>query len=136
MAEVISPSPPEQHSLSDAVRMILQDIGRIIRGEIQLARTEIRDKARRAGKAGSGLGIAALSGLLAAGCLVAACIAALALVMAVWLAALAMGILLLLIAAAAYSGARRKLAHVDPVPEQTVATVEDNIEWLKQRTKS
>ena len=126
----------ESHQLSDIVRSILDDVGRIIRGEMLLARTELREEARRAGGALGLVGGAAITGLLAAACFVTACIAALALVMPVWLAALLMGILLAFIAGGAYAVGRTKLRDVDIVPPQTVQTMRENVEWAKHRTES
>jgi hypothetical protein len=119
---------------TDLVRNILQDVGRIIRAEVRLARAELVEKAQKAGKAGGFMGGAAVAGLLAAASLVTACIAALALVMAVWLAALIMGVLLGMAAGGAFLMGRKRLKTVDPVPQRTVQTLKDDVEWAKQRT--
>jgi hypothetical protein len=39
------------------------------------------------------------------------------------------------IGGAAYAGGRAKLRRVTPVPERTVQTIKDDVEWAKQRTK-
>ncbi len=135
-ADVITQKEAEGHpSLADLVRDILQDVGRIVRAEVQLARTELREKAQRAGKAAGMLGGAAVGGLLAAVCFLTTCVAALALVMPVWLASLLMGILLSFMAAGAYVIGRTKLGQIDPVPQKTVQTMKDDIRWAKQRTE-
>jgi hypothetical protein len=113
---------------------MLRDVGDIVQGEIRLAKAEMGEKAQKAGKAGGFMGGAALCGLLAAASVTAACIAALALEMPVWLAALLMGLFLTCAAAAFYHGGREKLKNLDTVPRQTVASMRENLQWVKQRT--
>ncbi|MBZ5580831.1 MAG: phage holin family protein [Acidobacteriia bacterium] len=125
----------DTRSLGEIVQDILRDMQNVIRSELRLARTEMTEKARRAGKAGGLLGAAAVSGLFAAACLVVTCIAALALAMPVWLAALLTAIFLACIAGACYAGGRSRLRKVNPVPEQTVQSVKEDIEWARQRTR-
>jgi hypothetical protein len=121
--------------VSELIGDVIRDIQNIVRAEIRLARTEYGDKARRAGRAGGMLGFAAVTGGLAAACLVTACIAALALVMPIWLSALLMGVLLAMVAAGAFAAGRRRFAQVDPVPQQTLETLKDDVEWAKHRTQ-
>ncbi len=125
----------DTRSLGEIVQDILRDVQNVVRSEFRLARVEMTEKARRAGKAGGLLGAAALCGLFAVACLVVTCIAALALAMPVWLAALLMAVFLGCIAGACYAGGRSRLRHVQPVPQQTVQSVKENIEWARQRTQ-
>jgi Flp pilus assembly protein TadB len=138
MAERSVTQPQEMRdtrSLGGIVQDILRDVQEVMRSEVRLARAEMTEKARQAGKAGGMLGGAAVAGLMAAACLVVAAIAALALAMPVWLAALIMAVLLGSIGAAAYAGGRARLRRVKPVPERTVQTIKDDVEWAKQRTR-
>jgi len=131
----ISQEATEPHQLSDIVRAVLDDVSRIVRGEIRLARIEIREIGRRSGGALLLLGVAAVAGLLAAACFVTTCIAALALAMPVWLAALLVGIVLGLAGGGLYAAGRKRFANVDVVPQQTVDSMRGNIQWLKQRSE-
>jgi nitrate/nitrite transporter NarK len=106
-----------------------------MRSELRLARTEMMDKAKQAGKAGGMLGVAAVAALMALACLVTAGIAAMALAMPLWLAALIMCVFLVCIGGAAYAGGRARLRRVKPVPERTVQTIKDDVQWAKQQTK-
>lgn len=134
-AHLISHETEGIRPLRDIVREILQDIGQIVHGEIRLAKTELREKATALGKAAGTLAGAAVTGLLAAACFVTTGIAALALVMPVWLAALIIGILLAFTAAGAYALARTRMTRIEPMPERTVQTMKENIEWAKQKTE-
>ena len=125
---------PDSRSVGDILRDIIHDLGRIIRDEAQLARVEFAEKAARARAAGGAFAIAAVSGLLAASCIVTACIAALALVMPVWLAALIMGIVLGVAAGGAYIAGVQRWENVELTPRQTIETLREDMEWAKQQT--
>ncbi len=125
----------DTRSMGEIVQSILRDIQDVLRSELRLARAEMTEKAQRAGKAGALMGGAAVGGLLAAMALVATCIAALALAMAVWLAALIMTVVLACVAAACFFAGRAKLRLLTPVPEQTVETLKEDVEWAKNQTK-
>lgn len=120
-------------SAGEIVEDVLRDVREIVRGEVRLARAEMMEKVRRSGLAGAYLGGAAVVGLLSAGCFAAMCIALLALVMPVWLAALVMWVLFMCAAGAAFYMGREKLKNIEPVPQRTVQTVKDNLQWAKQR---
>jgi len=121
--------------IGDILRDILQDVQQMIRAEIRLARSEMSDKVKAGSKAAAALASAAWVGFMAAACFVTACIAALALAMPVWLAALAMGVLLGVVAAASYRSGRARLRRIDPKPEQTIQSIKDNIQWANQRSE-
>ena len=132
---IAPPEPTDTGQFGDLVRDITNDVTRIIRAEIQLARTELSEKGSRAGKAVAVLAGAAVTGFLAVACFVTTCIAAMTLIMPLWLAPLFMGILLSLVAAGAYAAGRTRLDRVDLKPEQTFETLKENAQWAKQRTE-
>src|SRR5688572_14698350 len=95
------------------------------------------EKGRVAGKGAGLLGGAALIGLLAAGALTACLILALALVVADWLAALIVAVVFAAVAAfLGLKGRDRIQRATPPVPQQTVETVKEDVEWAKTRTPS
>lgn len=134
-ARVFSAGAEASRPFGEIARDILQDIRHIVQTEIRLARSELGEKADRARKATGFIGAAAVTGLLSAACLVTTCIAALTLVMPLWLAALIMGFLLGIAAGGAFAMGRSRLSEIDPVPNQTIHSLEDNIEWAKQRIR-
>jgi len=123
-----------ERSASDIMQDVVRDMGEVVRGEVRLAKAEISEKATKAGKAGGYFGVAALCGVMGFACLVLAGVAGLALVMPVWLAALLMSVFLVCFAAAGYAGGRAKMKDINPVPERTVQTIKDDIQWAKHRT--
>jgi uncharacterized membrane protein len=135
MAEEILVERQEERSAANILESIVQELGFIIRSEIELARTELSEKAAKAGKSAGMLGSAAVAGLLAAMAAVTTCIAVLAIVIPVWAGALVMTFLLGIFAFAAFSAGRKKLKAVKPVPERTARTLREDVEWAKHRAK-
>jgi hypothetical protein len=120
--------------MGEILRDLMQDLGRLVRNEIQLARTEFTEKVQRGRTAGGAFATAVLAGFLATACLVTACIAALALVVPLWLAALVMGILLGVIAGGAFIAGRHQWENMDFAPRQTIETLREDVAWAKQQT--
>jgi uncharacterized membrane protein YqjE len=114
-----------------------QSVVTLARQELQLARAEMAEKGR---KAGPGLGMVGAAGavaLLAAGALTAFVILALDGVMPNWLAALLVGLVYAAIAAGLYYAGRQRVAEAGPlVPEQTIESVKEDVEWAKTQIGS
>jgi len=123
-----------ERSAGEIMQDVVRDVGEVVRGEVRLAKAEMAETARNAGKAGGFFGGAAVCGVMGLASLVAAGIAALALLMPLWAAALIMGVLLVCIGGVMYAGGRSKLKEVHAVPEKTVETIKDDVQWAKHRT--
>ena len=128
-------SNSDEPSIGDLLQVVVRDIGDMVRAEIRLARAELEQSARNAGKAGGLIGGAAIAGLLAAAGLVTSGIAAMAQAMPLWMAALIMTVFLAVVGGVLYASGRAKLRDVKPTPEQTVETMKDNIEWAKHQLR-
>ena len=120
--------------LNELVDKILQDLQTMFRAEARLATSEIKESVRQGAKAGMLLGAAAVAGFLAGACFITTCIVALAIVLPLWLAALLMGVMLATGAGGAFLLGRMALERVDVVPQRTLETVKDNIDWAKNRS--
>ena len=121
----------------DVAKDLTRDLSLLMRQEFELARAELTDKARTAAR---GLGMfagAALVALCALGALTAFLVLVFALFLPEWAAALIVGALL---AAGAYllvqRGRERIAAAGTPLPEMTIETVKEDIEWTKTRASS
>ena len=124
-----------ERSLGEIVQEVMRDLGEVIRGEARLARAEMREKISRASKSGVWFGGAALCGVMGFAALVFAAISALALFVSTWGAALIVGAFLLCIAGAMFLGGRAKVKELTPVPERTLQTLKDDVEWAKHPTR-
>jgi len=133
-------TPPEElreRPLGELVKQLGTQTSTLVRQELDLAKAELSEKGRVAGKGAGLLGGAALVGLMAAGALTATLILALSEAIDAWLAALIVTVVMAALAAVlAIQGRNRIRAATPPVPEQTVETVKEDVEWAKTRTPS
>jgi membrane protein implicated in regulation of membrane protease activity len=105
---------------------------RLVRDELRLAQKEFSETVKHAG---IGAGIFSGAGLLAVfglGALITAAIAALALVLDVWAAALIVALVLLAAAGIAALLSKKQLEQASPTPERTVANVKQDINEVKE----
>lgn len=132
-----SGADPRDQSIGELVKDLATETSTLVRQEIDLAKAEMTERGKRAGKGAGILGAAALVGLLAAGALTACLIAALDLAMATWLAALVVTVVFGAIAAAlAMTGRKQIQEAAPPVPEQAIDSVKEDVQWAKTRTRS
>jgi uncharacterized membrane protein YqjE len=126
-----------ERPIGDLVKQLAGQTSTLVKQELDLAKAEMSEKASIAGKGAGLLGGAAVVGLLAAGALTACLILALSEVIPDWLAALIVALLLGAVAAVlALQGRNRIRAATPPVPEQTVETVKEDVEWAKTQRPS
>jgi hypothetical protein len=116
---------------------LTRDLSLLVRQELELAKAEMSEKGRTAAPGLGMVGAAGVAGLAAAGAVTAFVILVLALFLPEWLAALLVGAVL---AAVAYvlvqQGKQRVKEAGKPVPEQTIETVKEDVEWAKTRASS
>jgi hypothetical protein len=119
-------------STGELVRRLSTQLSELFRRELELARTELAAKGKRAG-AGAGLaGAGGVVALFGVGALVAAAVAGLATVVPVWLSALIVGVVLLLVAGVlALAGRARLQKAAPPVPEQAVRGVQSDVSAVR-----
>ena len=132
-----TPEELRERPIGDLVKQLAGQTSTLVRQEIDLAKAEMSQKAEIAGKGAGMLSGAAVVGLLAAGALTAFVILLLSEAMDAWLAALIVAVVLGAVAAVlALTGRNRIRTATPPVPEQTVETVKEDVEWAKTRTPS
>ncbi len=121
---------------SDLVRRLTDEMKTLVRQELALAQAELQEKGKRAG-IGAGLtGAAGVIALFGLGALLVAVIAALALVLPVWAAALIVGgVLLLLAGGLALAGIGQVKRATPPMPEQAIASTKRDVETVKESAK-
>jgi hypothetical protein len=121
-------------STAELVRHAAEQISRLVRDELALARTEMTAKGKRVGVGAGLLGGGGVMALYGAGVLIAAVILGLAEAMPAWLAALLVGVVLLGVAGVlALIGRTRVREAMPPVPEETVRSVRADIDEVKER---
>jgi uncharacterized membrane protein YqjE len=126
-----------ERPLGDLVKQLAGQTSELMHRELDLAKAEVSAKGREAGKgAGMAAGAAAVA-LLGAGALTAFLILLLDDAVVDWLAALIVGVVLVAVAAVIAMKARNELRRAAPaVPEQTVETMKEDVEWARTRGRS
>jgi len=126
-----------ERPLGEVARDLTKDLSLLVRQEIELAKAEMSQKGRTAAPGIGMLGGAGVVALAAAGALTAFLILVLAIFLPEWLAAL---IVAAVLGAVAYVLAKQGKERVEeagkPVPEQTIETVKEDVEWAKTRASS
>jgi putative superfamily III holin-X len=124
-------------SISELVKDLATETSTLVRQEIDLAKAEMTDRGKRAGKGVGMLAAGAVVALLAFGALTAGLIVALDLAMPTWLAALIVTVVYGAIAAVLVQIGRKKVQEAaPPVPEETIESVKEDVQWAKTRTRS
>jgi uncharacterized membrane protein YqjE len=134
---------PENQSLGELFSRVTSDLSSLVRQEMQLAKVEIKQEVRQAGKAGGLLGGGAVAAYMALLFLSAAIAILIALLLSSGLSEFSryligfviVGVIYAIVAAVLLSKGRKEAQQVDPVPEQTVQTLKEDVQWAKTQTK-
>lgn len=122
----------EKPSIGELTSDLGEQLSRLIRDEMRLAQAELKEKGKRAGIGAGLLGGAGLIAVYGLGCLIAAAILALSLVLDGWLAALIIGIALLAVAAVAGLMGKGQVQQAGPpVPTEALESTKKDIAAAK-----
>jgi uncharacterized membrane protein YqjE len=120
----------------ELITRLSTQVSELVRGEIALAKAELAQKGKRAG---IGAGLAGAAGVLAlygVGALITTVIAALALVLPVWAAALIVAVVIFIVAGVlGLLGKNQIQRATPPVPEITVESVKRDVATVSERIK-
>ncbi len=123
--------------VSDLVKQLTEQTKTLVQQEIELAKAELGQKGRKAGLGVGMFGAAGLLGFFAFATLTACVVLVLATAIAPWLAALVVAALYGAVAGALALGGKKQVTEATPpVPEQTVDTVKEDVQWAKQRAQA
>ncbi|MET8245457.1 phage holin family protein [Streptomyces sp. NPDC005202] len=126
--------PVGDRSVGELVHEATEQLSRLVRQEVTLAKEELAEKGRRAGRGGELLGAAgaiAHVGLIA---LAGTATAALSLTLPVWAAALIVTAVLFAVAGLLAATGRAQLRRAaPPAPEETLGSVRADVEEIRER---
>jgi hypothetical protein len=125
----------EDRRIGELFGDLSRDISTLFRQEVELAKAEFKEEAAKAGKAGGMLGGAAIAGLIGLLLLAFALAWGLAEVMPAGVAFLIVGLLFSATAAGLFFAGRAQLRQVHPVPDETIDTLKEDVEWAKAQVK-
>jgi uncharacterized membrane protein YqjE len=124
-------------SLGELLKQLSEQTTRLVHQELELAKAELTQKGRQAGQGAGMFGGAGALGLAALGALTACFILALSELVPAWLAALIVAVVYGIVAFVLVKQGQAKLKQATPpVPEQTIETVKEDVEWAKTQMRS
>jgi uncharacterized membrane protein YqjE len=116
-------------SIPEVLQDIVGNLQEIIHSEFRLAKAELKEEAVRASKPAATFGMGLVFGFYGIGFLLLSLVYWLATLMAVWRAALLVGAGLTIVAIALMSSSGKKLKLVNPTPDKTIRSLEENVLW-------
>ena len=128
-------TPQTQRSFPEVLQDIVVNLQEIVRSEFRLAKTELKEEAAKAAKPAATFGVGLVFGFYGIGFLLLASVYGLSTLMAGWLAALLVGAILAMVAIALMSSSGKKLKRVNPTPDKTIQSLEENLQWAKHQIK-
>ena len=123
-------------SIGELLKQLSTDTSTLVKQEMELARAEIAEQGKKAGKGAGLFGAAGALGLVTLGALTATLILLLDKAMEAWLAALIVTVVEGAIAGLLALNGRNKIQEATPPAPQTVETVKEDVEWAKTQTPS
>ena len=126
-----------ERPIGELLKQLSEETTRLVHQELELAKAELAQKGRQAGLGAGLFGAAGVIGFLALAALTTCIILLLDAVMPAWLAALIVAAVYAAVAAVLAMRGRAKVKQATPpVPEQTVETVKEDVEWAKTQMRS
>lgn len=123
-------------SLGDTVTGIIEDIQNIVRGEVQLAKTEIKEDAGKLGKALGMIGAAVFLVLVGFIFLMLGVTYLLNKSLEMWISAGIVGLALLIIGAILGVVGKNQMQEANLVPDKTIESLKEDKEWASHQINS
>jgi len=123
-------------SVGSLISGLIGDLQELVRGEIALAKTELREDATAAGRGLGMIAAGALVGLTGFMFLMLGVTYLLNKSLEMWLSAAIVGAVLAVLAAIFVSSGRGKLSATSLKPEQTIDSLKEDTTWAKQQINS
>ena len=129
----VPPADPSQATTGELIGQLSDQVSRLVRDEVRLAQAEVTQKAKRLGIGAGQFGGAGVVAILGLGALVTAAILGLANVLPGWLAAVIVAVVLFAVAGVlALLGKKDVEKATPPLPTETIASVQADVDAVKQ----
>jgi uncharacterized membrane protein YqjE len=122
-------------SIADVLQDIVANVQTIIRAEIRLAKSEVKEEITKARIAAGMLAGGAVAALFTIWLLLLTLFFALSTVMPSWAAALLLLIVMAIVTSILLTAGRKRLKTVNKKPEKTIETMKENVQWVKTQTR-
>lgn len=126
----------DERSLGDLFSELASETGTLVRQEVALAQAEMTKKAAKVGKNVGYLAVGGAVAYAAVLAILAAVIIGLSYFIPAWAAALIVGVVVGIVAYMMISSALASLKRTDLAPRETVETLKEDAQWLKNQVSS
>lgn len=126
----------DTRSIAEITNDLLTNAQEVLRDEVRLAKVEIAHELKSAARATAMLAAGAILALFAFGMLLFAATWALDNWLPLWAAALIVAAAVALVATVLIVVGKNRVSEINPKPEETVETMKENVQWVKQPTQS
>src|SRR5256885_530833 len=124
-----------ERSVPEVLEDIIGNIQEILRSEVQLAKTELKEEAAEAATPIIKMGVGLVLGAYSVGLLLLAAVYALAKIMALWSAALLVGAVVAIFAVLLINVGLGGLKRINVKPERLIASLQENMRWVKRQSE-
>ncbi len=122
---------PSDRSIKEIVDVLRPQVQELVAKQVELARTELLPVGKRAGLAAGLLAAAAVFMLVFLIIFSLTAVYLLDSFLSLWLAALIVSVILLVVGGILAAAGASILRRLDPKPHKTIATLQQNVNWLK-----
>ena len=122
-------------SVLDVLQDVLRNVQDILRSEVRLAKAEIRQEAMQAASSALWVTCGVVGVLSAWMFLLWTAVYALTTVLPLWAATLVIAVAVAGAGGTALTAGLRRFTRMKPMPERTIESLQENLEWMKQPTK-
>jgi hypothetical protein len=126
-------NPVEQRPLGELFAELASETGTLVRKEVELAKTEMTIKAAAAGRNAASVAVGGAVLFVGTLALVAALILGLGTMIPLWASALVVGGLVAAVGAILVVSGLKAFQRIDPVPRETIETLEENKRWAREQ---
>lgn len=124
------------NALGTMVGNIIEDLQGIVRGEVQLAKTELKEEAGQMGKGAGMAGAGVFFGLVGFIFLMLSATYLLNKWVEMWIAAGIVGLVLAIIAAILVMTGKNRISEASLTPDKTIDSVKEDKEWASRQMSS
>lgn len=125
----------DDRSLGRLFSELAGETGTLVRQEMELAKAEMTAKARTVGRSTAVIAAGGALAHVGALALTAAIVLGLGAVVPLWLSALVIGVVFVGAGYALVRSGRAAIGAIDPVPQQTMVTLQDGKAWVKEELR-
>lgn len=135
ISDVGADKPVGEKSTAELVHDLTEQFSRLARTEVRLAVREVQEKAKHAGIGAAGIGIAGVLAGYGLAIVLAGVVLLLALAVPAWVAAMIVGVVVLVVAGVAALVAKGQLRKGAPMPSDAVDSAKEDIQVVKEAAK-